>query len=133
LRFFFDTSISSRLVRALKIIVELQRIEITHLNDRFDESSVPDEQWIKELAGEGDWIIVSADPRITRAKAERAAWKGSQLTAFFFADGWSSRTIYEQAADLIHRWPDIVQTARGCPKGSGFLITKSKSFQSIYV
>jgi hypothetical protein len=103
-----------------------------HLNDRFDKSSVPDEEWITVLGKEGDWIIISADPRISRAKAERAAWKESGLTAFFFADGWSNRTIYEQAADLIRRWPDMVQTARESPRGSGFLITKGKAFQSIY-
>lgn len=132
MKFFFDTSISIRIVRALKIIVEHQKIEIIHLNERFDQSSVPDVEWLTQLGKEGEWIIISADPRISRGKAERVAWQESGLTAFFFSDGWSSRAIYEQASDLIHRWPDIFRTARESPQGSGFLITKGKEFKPIY-
>ncbi len=122
MRFFFDTSISLRLVRALKVIAEHQAYEILHLNERYDKSSVPDEEWLTDLGKDSDWIIISADPRITRGKVEKAAWMESGLTAFFFSDGWSSRTIYEQGADLIRRWPDIVRLSKENPKEEGFLI-----------
>lgn len=126
MKFFFDTSISLRLVRALRVITEHQDFEIIHLNERFDRTSVPDVEWISNLGEEKGWVIISADPRITRNKIEQAAWRESGLTAFFFSDGWSSRKIYEQGADLISRWPDIVRLSKEQPTGTGFLIGKKE-------
>ena len=132
MKFFFDTSISPRLVRALHTIVELQGNELVCLKDRYTEQDVPDTKWIKDLGIEGDWIIISADPRISRNKAERAAWKESHLTAFFFSDGWASQHINDQAADLLGKWRDIVRNAKECEEGSGFLIRKSKEMEKYF-
>jgi hypothetical protein len=128
LKFFFDTCVSSRIVRALKIIAEYQGFEIVHLDDKFKAASTPDPEWLSALSKEGDWIIISGDPKISRSKAERAAWKEAGLTTFFLTDGWGNRNLYDQTAELIRRWPDIVRVARECTKGSGFLIKKSKDF-----
>jgi hypothetical protein len=43
--------------------------------------------WIRELATDGGWTIISGDPRITKLRHEREAWLSSGLTAFFLVKG----------------------------------------------
>jgi hypothetical protein len=94
---------------------------------------VKDAEWLSVLGKEVDLFVVSGDPRITRGKVERVAWKESELTVFFFGDGFSSLTIYEQAAFLFRRWPDILVTARSSQKGVGYIVhVRGKEFDQIY-
>jgi len=136
LKFFFDTCISVRVVRALRHVLETEGggkvCELQHLSERYSDSSVPDVRWIADLGVEGGWIIISGDPRISRGKAEKLAWKESGLTAFFLSDGWAGGNIYSQTADVIRRWPDIMRTARAHPLRRGFLITKAKEFREVF-
>lgn len=131
MKFFFDNCISPKLVKSLKVIIEFQGVDVIHLHEKYDRANIKDPEWINELSREGDWIIISADPRITRSKAERAAWHSSQLTAFFFSDGFASRTIYEQASLLFKCWPEIMKLSRESRKGAGFLITKSTKIEML--
>ena len=92
MRFFFDNNMPPPLVR---VIGELEKASeepntVTHLRDRFAPDT-PDTTWIKTLGTERDCVIVSADIRITRNKAERQAWKESGLTAFFLKPGWAEQ------------------------------------------
>ena len=121
MRFFFDVSISTRLVKALRVLAEFQPYELSTLEERFD-ASTPDPTWLRQLGRESGWVVVSADPKITRGKAERAAWAESGLTAFFFSEAYSSRTIWNQASELMHWWPDILRLAKDNASGTGFLI-----------
>lgn len=121
MRFFLDNCISPVHAKALRILAEVQEYEILHLSEKFARDT-PDHEWIGELGREGDWVIVSGDPRITRGRAERAAWHESGLTAFFFGKGWASRSYWKLAADLVTWWPTIVLVARQSPPGSGFLL-----------
>lgn len=132
MRFFLDNCISPVLARALNVLAEVQQYEIVHLRERF-EPDTKDVDWIAILAGEQEWVIVSGDTRISRSKAEKAAWRESGLTAFFMADGWSQKKFWTQAAELVHWWPAIVLTARQAPRGSGYLVpTKGKDLKVIY-
>jgi hypothetical protein len=131
LKFFFDTCISIRLVKALRVIIEHQHLETVHLSEKFPTDSIEDPKWLSQLGEEGDWIIISGDPRISRGKAERYAWMNSGLTAFFLRDGWASTSIYNQAADVIRRWPEILMLSKQNPKGIGFLIPKEKPIERL--
>lgn len=76
---------------------------------------------------------MSGDPRITRGRAEQAAWQESGLTAFFFGAGWASQSYWNQATDIVRWWPEIVLQTRSAPAGSGFLIPlRGKEFQRVY-
>ena len=99
-RFFLDNCLSPRFARALRELAEPQGFEIVHHGERF-ERNAPDADWLHALGVDGGWIIVSGDPRITRSKVERSAWQESGLTAFFFAGGWSSKSYWKQAADVV--------------------------------
>ena len=133
MKFFIDASISSNLIKALKIIaLSHGDYEIKHLTDRF-ERNIKDEEWIQKLSTDGDWIIISADPRITKGKAEKRAWQESGLSAFFFSGGWASNNVWKQAEDLFRWWPKIFQKARECENGSGYCMPQNaRDFKFIY-
>ena len=132
MRFFFDNCVSLRFVEALRILAQIQEYELVHLAERFAPDT-SDEEWIRGLADDGDWVIISGDPRISRGQAQRRAWQESDLTAFFFADGWASKGFWKQAESLVHWWPQIVLKAREAPPGTGFLMPwNGKDFKQIY-
>lgn len=133
MRFFLDNCISIRYARALRELAEVQNYDIQHLREKFDAENTKDPEWIGVLAEEGDWVIVSGDPRITKGRVERAAWHESGLTAFFFSDGWASRSFWHQAEDIVRWWPQIVLEARRARPGTGHLLpVKGKEMRVIY-
>jgi hypothetical protein len=131
-RFFFDAGIAITYVEALRTLAKIQQYELVHISERFPQG-IKDPEWIAQLAIENDWVIISADPRISRAKVEREAWQESGLTAFFFGDGWASLKFWKQAESLVHWWPEIALQARKTPQGTGYLIPlHGKAFKQIY-
>jgi hypothetical protein len=92
-----------RAVLALRVVIEFQENEVVPFREKFSNPSLKDPEWLTNLSKEKDWVIISADPRITRGRAERAAWKESGFVAFFFIDGWANNSIYVQTADIISR------------------------------
>jgi len=131
-RVFFDNCVSPHVGEALRCLD--RRHELVHLRDRFDPAT-PDTEWISQLGVEGDWIIISGDPRISRGLAERSAWIESGLTAFFCGDSWGSRKLMIQASELFRLWDDILERAKSAPKGStclsSELVSRGKSTQSL--
>lgn len=92
-----------------------------------------DVHWISALAEEPDWVIVSGDPRISRSRAEQAAWHESGLTAFFFSGGFARKRFWTQAEIMVRWWPRIVLQARECVPGTGFVMPlKGKDFRIVY-
>lgn len=130
-----STTISHRAsLTGLRVFAARDRgLELCHLREKFKDQSVADAEWIRALAAEGSWAIVSADPRITKGKAEQAAWRESGLTTFFFGSGWTEQSYWEQVADLVRWWPDIVRAAREAPTGTGHLMAlHAKKFKILY-
>lgn len=85
MRFFFDECISANIAEAIRAVGG-PRIEIAHMEEKFGPG-FRDPIWIPRLREDSDdWVIVSADPRITSNPANRAAWMQSGFTAFFFQD-----------------------------------------------
>ena len=117
MKFFFDNCISPNIVDALLCLDS--RHTLTHLRTKF-ASNTPDVDWIRALAKEGGWIVISGDTRISRGRAERAAWLESQLTTFFFAEGWSNHPLMVQASELFRLWPTILEHAKSAPHGHGY-------------
>ena len=108
------------MAEAIAALTRSQGTEVVHLQQRF-KPSTPDPEWISTIAHEG-FVIVSGDPRISRNPANREAWLESGLTAFFFGDGWASKKLMVQAAELVRWWPTIVETVKSCEPGSGFIL-----------
>ena len=77
MKVFFDHNISPRLARALRELYG-DAHQISILSERFSRT-VDDTVWIGALSREGRWIIISGDRRITRNRAEYAAFRNSRL------------------------------------------------------
>lgn len=124
MRFFLDNTMSHHLAEAVAGLEKAQDAdghEVVHLSAKFDRRT-EDVVWIKALGAEKDWVIISGDLRISRNKAERAAWRESGLTAFFLKDAWADQTIWPFSARFIAWWPRIAAQAAMAPKGKGFLV-----------
>ena len=119
MNFFFDNCISPNIVDALGHLDS--RHTLVHLRKMFS-GDTPDVEWIKALAQEGDWIVISGDTRISRGRAERAAWLESKLTTFFFGDAWSGHPLMVQASELFRLWPAILEHAKNAPSGHGYMM-----------
>lgn len=119
MKFFFDNNLAPNLAKALHALTSPYGNEVIHLREFFAPST-PDIDWIKELAKDGAWTIVSGDLRITRLAHEREAWRQSKLTGFFLASGWTHIPLWDQAWQLVKRWPDIEEQAKLVAPGAGF-------------
>jgi hypothetical protein len=85
-------------------------------------ADTPDVEWIRKLAAEAEWVIISGDVRISRNEFERRAWLESRMTAFFLAKGWTVLKLWDQAWRLMKWWPDIVAQAERISPGAGFTV-----------
>lgn len=132
MRFFLDNCTSPYHAKGMQGFAELQQHEFKHLRQKF-EQDISDVDWIRAIAAEGDWVIISGDTRITRNPVERAAWHESKLTAFFFIEPWLNDSYWKQSAALVHWWPTIAAQARKTPTGHGFIMPKlGKDLKQIY-
>jgi PIN domain-containing protein len=74
------------------------------------------------LAGEMDWVIVSADTAISRNPHEVQAWKEAGHPIFFFKHSLVHQTFWQQAARLCHVFPEIIRLASHARPGDSFQI-----------
>src|SRR6266581_3339216 len=67
MRFFLDNCLAIRHARALNEMVKPEHT-FTHLQDKFGPNA-KDEDWIRALGREGDWIVISGDYRIGQKRS----------------------------------------------------------------
>jgi predicted nuclease of predicted toxin-antitoxin system len=94
-RFFFDNNLSPKLAKSLNVLVAPDH-EVVHLKEKFP-ANTPDDIWMKGLARELDWVIISGDNRITRNPHEVQAWRAAGHTTFFLKPGWTNYSFWVQA------------------------------------
>jgi len=99
--------------------------EVVALRDKFD-AKVSDEEWIKTLSAEGRWVVISGDRRITRNKAEYAAFRNSRLIGFFLARGLYKAKVTKQAERLLALW-DRMETLASTVEGGAMFELQIKS------
>jgi hypothetical protein len=92
------------------------------------EGSTPDEIWIKRLGEDApaDWIAVTADRRISRNKAARAAWIRAGLKGFVLAKGYQTTPVNQQASLILWRWPAMERLISMTTAGSMFELPVSR-------
>jgi len=81
---------------------------------------VRDLQWIPELGQEGRWIVLSADRRIKKTKAEYQAFRTSRLVGFFLSAGLNKAPLVKKAERILALWDDIVTFGERSAAGSMF-------------
>jgi hypothetical protein len=127
-KIFVDNTISTRIARALRELLSErdevlghQACQITHLQEKcLPDTTDPD--WLRELAREGGWVILTGDVRIVRREANLRAWLESGLPVFFLTEEWENLHRLDQAAALLRCWRDFEREARSAAPGTAHLI-----------
>ena len=120
MKVMFDENVAPRVARALRELFPDD--EVVHKRERFGPRT-DDTDWIAELGRERDWSVISGDRRITRNKAEQAAWLATDLMGFFFEKNLHGAAPPAQAARLIRYWPTIVAQSRTVRGPAMFLLS----------
>jgi PIN domain-containing protein len=120
-RFFFDNNLSPKLARSLHVLVEPEH-HVVHLKER-SAANTPDEIWMRALAGEEGWIIVSGDIRIAKNPHEIEAWRAAGHTTFFLKKGWINLGFWDQTQKFVKCFPEIIAAAGRAKSGSMFFVT----------
>lgn len=121
MRFFFDNNLAPRLAHGFREFVAGEH-EISHLRDRFPPD-ISDVDWMRSLAAEPGWVVISGDVRIGKNPHEIAAWKAAGHTIFFLKSGWTNIGFWEQVRKLAKCFPELVKTARRAKPGASYVVT----------
>lgn len=128
MKFIFDENLPPALAHSLNVLFKGDH-QVFALRDKFGKG-VTDIEWITALSGEGGWVVISGDRRITRNKAESNVFRNSNLIGFFLSSGVYKSPIHKQAARLLVLWDDICGLAERVQGGAMFEIrTKAKVSQ----
>lgn len=113
---FFDNCCSPKLAQTLDGYLRETGDRAWHIRDCSDAGlSLPryatDEAWMGALAQDPrEWIVVTADGRIAKNKAEREAYRKAGLKGILLLPQFMKHPVHEQAAKLIWRWPEASET-----------------------
>jgi hypothetical protein len=113
-KLLFDHNISPRVARAIHALLSGSG-EAVALRDKF-EASTPDEEWIAAIDTEGGWSVISGDLRITKNRAERAAWMQTSLVGFFLEPALLRLDPLQQTARLL-LWLPVLERQLALIKG----------------
>ncbi len=80
MKFFLDNCLAIRHARALNEMVKPDH-SFTHLQEKFPPDTT-DEEWIRTLGNEGEWIVLSGDYRIGKSQYGKRAWHESGLVSW---------------------------------------------------
>lgn len=105
--------------------------EARALREKF-RPDISDVEWITELSKEGRWIVLSGDRRITRNRAEQAAFRSSRLIGIFMAPAVYKATVAKQAERILALWSHIEVLSNTVAGGAMFeLQIKSQKLQQL--
>lgn len=113
-----DENLSPAIARSLDALFGGDH-QIAAIRDRFGPG-VKDIDWIRELSSEGRWIVISGDRRITRNRAEYAAFRSSRLVGFFLSKGLYKSPVIKQMERLLALWPTIEKQSQLVAGGAMF-------------
>ena len=100
--------------------------EVIHLRQRFGPR-VKDVEWIPTLSSEGHWVVISADRRIARNKAEQQAFRNSRLVGFFLSPALQKAKLTKQMERIMALWETIEKQAELIGGGAMFEIPMKSS------
>lgn len=125
-----DECISPYLARALReLFLGLHKVD--HIRDRFPKSTT-DREWIEALSDEGGWIILSADRRISRNKAELHAFRSSGMVGFFLCRTVYAKPVHRQAVRILQVWDSVEAQSKLVRPGAMFEISeRGEKFRSL--
>lgn len=129
MKFFFDNNLAAKLAHGLNEMVEPGH-QVVHLRDKF-APNVEDIVWMKALAAEEEWVIITADVRISRNPHEVRAWREAGHTIFFLKPGWTDLTFWNQANKFTKCFPQVIAQAERAERAAAFVITVNGKIESL--
>jgi PIN like domain len=126
-RFFIDNNLSPKLAQALHCLVRPDH-EVIHLRERFPQDA-HDADWMRTLAQEKGWVIISADTAISRNPHEVEAWKQAGHPIFFVKHSLLQQGFWLLASRLCKLFPDIIRLAERARPGDSFQISATGRIQ----
>ena len=122
MKFFFDNNLAAKLAHGLNEMVEPGH-QVVHLRDKF-APNVEDVVWMKALAAEEDWVIITADVRIVVAIHMRFVLGKKPDIPFFLKPGWTDLTFcWNQANKFTKCFPQVIAQAERAERAAAFVIT----------
>ena len=118
----FDNNLPPKLSKTLDYLEGKEGISVEHIKDKFPPET-SDIGWIRQLAKEGDWFIVTKDNQIRKKPHERKAWKESNIPIVFLQKTWMNHDFWEIAWRLIKYWPELKNTITNNRKSESFEIS----------
>lgn len=113
-------NIAPRLAHGFNEFVK-DKHEVVHLRKRFP-ADTPDVEWMRALANEANWVILSGDTAIGRNPHEVAAWKEAGHVIFFLKPGWTNIPFWHQVQKLAKCFPEIIARAQRASPGDSFMV-----------
>lgn len=104
--------------------------EVVHLRDKFTANE-EDVVWMKALAAEEGWVIITADIRISRNPHEVRAWRETGHTIFFLKPGWTHLKFWEQANKFTRCFAEIIAQAERAAPSAAFAATVNGKIESL--
>ena len=125
-----DECISPYLARALReLFYDTHTVE--HIRDRFPPQTT-DREWIVALSNEGGWVILSADRRISRNKAELHAFRSSKMVGFFLSRTVNAKPVHRQLIRILQVWDGLEAQTKLVRPGAMFEISeRGDKFRSL--
>ena len=120
--YFFDNSISRKIVGILKLL----DVDALHLQDVFSQDA-QDVDWLPRAGREG-WIVVTVDHAIRKRASEYEAMKQNKVTVLFLQKSFLKRTKWPQAQWLVTNWPKIEAQSQGLKPGTIMEISDNGRF-----
>lgn len=111
IRFFFDRCCPAKLASLIKSYEDISPVHYFDDDARF-EKDTPDVVWIKTLAEDGLWAVISMDGKILKKAHEREAIRDSGLPFFLLGDSWMHVPMHEKCWKLVKYWPTIVRAVK---------------------
>ena len=102
MKYFFDNCISPKFAGMLRALGE----DVVALRDEFEEDC-KDVDIFERLKQSSFDVFVSTDTSQLRREHEARALKQAHITALYFGPFFTRMKLWEQAAWIVKRWPNI--------------------------
>jgi hypothetical protein len=130
LRLFVDNNLPPVLARGLDALFADDHHVICH-RDKFGKTHVKDEEWIRALGSEGDWVVLSGDLNIARKRPSRELFLRSGLVGFFPKAAVMELPLNRKAARILTVWPRMEEISQAVRPGVFELPVKGDKFASL--
>jgi predicted nuclease of predicted toxin-antitoxin system len=118
----FDNNMPPKLAKTLNFLEGDEGITVEHLKEMFPPDT-PDIEWIKKLAKEGKWFIITQDNQIRKRTHEKKAWQESHISIIFLQKSWIRLNLWEMAWRLIKYWPELKEALARSRKNESFQLS----------